>query len=49
MTDKEKQTAVRQIVEKIILKKGTVLVYFKFKEYFYNEISTNDYDSDDNR
>lgn len=49
MTDKEKQTAVRQIVEKIILNKGTVMVYFKLEEYLSEDISTNYNDANDNR
>ena len=49
MTDKEKQTAVRQLVDKIILKKGTISVYFKLEEYLSEDISTNYNDADDNR
>lgn len=49
MTDKEKQTVVRQLVEKIVLNKGTVSVYFKHQEYLLGNISTNNNDADDNR
>lgn len=33
MTDKEKQTAVRQLVDRVVLTRGSVFVYFKLEEY----------------
>ena len=35
--------------DKIILKKGTVSVYFKLEEYLSEDISTNYNDANDNR
>ncbi len=33
MTEKEKQTAVRRLVDRVVLTHGSVLVYFKLEEY----------------
>lgn len=33
MTEKEKQTAVRRLVDRVVLTYGSVLVYFKLEEY----------------